>query len=190
MIARILAAVVLVAGVTAASPTSAMAAPIYASALVTSSNVTAFGSGIVTGAPDGGGLFLGSTFDPPAQLGSLTVSFATPLGNGVGADLVVLDVVSSTNETFNVEVSTNGVLFTSLGEFNAVANQVDFGAFAGAVNFVRLTNTSRTNSVDVDAVFGNFESTATVPEPTSLLLLGSGIAGLVARRRQRHARSA
>lgn len=50
----------------------AVAAPIYASALVTSTEVTAFGSGNVTGAPDGGGLFLRSDVDPQTRPGTFT----------------------------------------------------------------------------------------------------------------------
>ena len=62
----------------------ALAAPIslraafFAGGLVHSQFVTSFGSGLVTGAPDAGGLFLGDTFDPPAHPGFITVSFSTP----------------------------------------------------------------------------------------------------------------
>lgn len=165
---------------------AANAAPIYATTLVTQSNTTAFGSGLVTGAPDGGGRWLGSTSDPPALLGSLTVSFATALGNGPGADLVVVDVASSANETASVEVSSDGVTYTLIGSINAVANAIDFGAFTGPVSFVRLTNTSTQVSIDIDAVFGNYEfQAAPVPEPVSLLVFGGLVAvgGLVARKR-------
>lgn len=163
----------------------ATAAPIYATTLVSQTNTTSFGSGLVTGAPDGGGRWLGSTSDPPALLGSFIVSFATALGNGAGADLEIRDVASSANETFNVEVSSDGTAFTLLGEFSAVSNLVDFGAFLGPVSFVRLTNTSTLVSADIDALWGNYEFTGSVPEPTTLGLLGLGLAGLgFARKRK------
>ena len=62
----------------------ASAAPFYASALVDSQFVTPFGSGFVTGPPDGGGLFLSDTFDPPTNLGHVTVEFPSAAGDGPG----------------------------------------------------------------------------------------------------------
>ncbi len=68
--------------------------------------------------------------------------FGTPLVNGAGTDLHVLDVASSALETFNVEVSSDNLTYTLLGEFSATLNLIDFGAFAESVRYVRLTNTS------------------------------------------------
>jgi len=164
---------------------AAVAAPIYATSLVAASNVTPFGSGIVTGPPDIGGLWLGSTFDPPALLGSLTVGFATPLADGPGIDLTVVDVGSAPWETFTVEVSSDNVAFTLLGEFSATNNAVDFsGLFAGPVRYVRLTNTSDEYSADIDTLFGNYAAPNPVPEPGTLALVACALAALcIARSR-------
>lgn len=173
-----------VLGIVAQIAIPASAATIYASSLVSSSNVTSFGSGDVTGAPDDGGLWLGSTIDPPAQLGSFTVSFSTALGNGAGADLEILDIASSPDETFNVEVSTNNITYTLLGEYSATNNQIDFGAYNSPVSYVRLTNTSTVASADIDALWGNY---SVVPVPAAAWLFGSGLLGLVGLARRKKA---
>jgi len=149
-----------------------LAVPFYADALVDSMFVTSFGSGDVTGPPDGGGLFLGDTFDPPVNPGFLTVEFLTPAGNGSGFDFEVLDVASSTNETADVFVSSDGMAFSFVQSINAVANGVELGgAFAGPVRFLKIANSSTLVSIDIDAIRANY---VYVPEP------GSGITALIA----------
>lgn len=170
-----------------ASTTTAHAA-FFATTLVSANSTTSFGSGLVTGAPDGGGRFLGSSFDPPALLGDITVQFATALTNGAGTDLKVYDVASSASETFEVFVSSDNITYTSLGGFSATLNLIDFGAFAGPVSYVRLANTSRTVSVDIDALEGFYAAPigGAVPEASTwaMLIAGFGIVGASMRRRR------
>jgi hypothetical protein len=181
------AAIAALACAALAGASNAVATPIYATSLVASSSVTPFGSGIVTGPPDIGGLWLGSTVDPPAELGKLTVGFATALADGPGIDLVVVDEGSSPVETFNVEVSSDNITFTLLGEYSATNNGVDFaGLFAGSVRYVRLTNTTDEYSADIDTVYGNYAAPNPTAEPATLLLFAVALVALLlaARREQ------
>ena len=165
-----------------ASAPTICAASIFADSLVSSQFVTAFGSGLVTGPPDGGGLFLGDASDPPATPGFIVVHFASPLVDGAGDDIRVFDVVSSTNETADISVSSNGLSFTFVGGLNAVNNTLNIGGlFSGPFSYVRIANSSRTVSIDVDAV----EGLNAVPEPTTMLLLISGFGLLCFLRRVR-----
>ncbi len=179
----------LLAALALAIPAAAQAD--FASTLVSSSNTTSFGSGNVTGSPDSGGLWLGSTSDPPAVLGSFTVGFANPLGNGAGADLRIYDVASSANETFNVFLSSDNVTYTLIGEYSATNNLIDWDTlFAGPVSYVRLTNTSTVASADIDAIEGLYRFVGTaVPEPSTwaMLIFGFGLVGGAMRSRHRTA---
>lgn len=170
----------------AVSAGGAHAATYASSALRT--NTTDFGSGILTGAPDGGGTFLGSSFDPPAILGSIVFGFDVELFDGAGADFQLFEVASSANEIFDISLSNDGSLFTSLGIFNATQSLIDVGgAFAGGFSFIRLTNASTLVSADFDAVEAlNFRDAAVVPLPASvpLLLASLGMLGLVGRRKR------
>jgi hypothetical protein len=153
----------------------ARAAPTYADTLVSQQFTTAFGSGLVTGAPDGGGRFLGDSFDPPNNPGNIVVRFTNGLTTGAGEDLFVVDVASSANETANVEVSPDNVTFTFVGTLNAIANGLDFGAlYVGDFFYVRLSNASTRVSIDIDAVAGNFDAQPRqLPEPTTLSLVAA-----------------
>ncbi len=160
------------------------AAPVYADSFVSAVNSTSFGSGVVVGAPDKGGMFLGDSFDPPTQLGTLIVKFSNGLVDGAGNDLFVVDVFNTASEVVNLSVSADNINYTFVGQVNSVANQLDIaGAYTGTFYFVKIANASTSFSMDVDAVGGY--NAAPVPEPGTVALLATGLAvmGLVQRRR-------
>lgn len=172
----------------------AIAAPIYANSAVTQ-DVTSFGSGLLTGAPDNGGAFLSNTFDPPTLLGSITAGFAGGLTNGAGIDLVIHDCCSgslpSTNEFADVFVSTNGVAFTFLGAYGGPSqtNSFDFnGIFAGTGELRADHQYGKgCNSPDIDAFEGLYAAAVPEPESYAMLLTGPGLLGFAARRRKQQA---
>lgn len=169
---------------------SAMAALVYADSAVRV-DTTNFGSGVLTGAPDNGGAWLSNTSDPPTLLGSITAGFAGGLADGAGVDLVIYDCCSiggapSASESADVFVSTDGVSFTLLGAYGAGVNSFDFnGIYAGVVNYVRIVNTSRTDSPDIDAFQGNYAAATAVPEPAGLGLVALALAGVAGWSRRR-----
>jgi hypothetical protein len=157
----------------------------YADTLVSQQFTTSFGSGLVTGAPDGGGRFLGNSFDPPTNPGNIVVRFVDGLTTGVGADLFVVDIGSSTNETADIFVSPDNINYTFVGGLNAVANSLDFGAlYSGTFYYVRVANSSTLVSIDIDAVGGNFAA-APIPEPSTYAMFGVGLLFLGAMQRRR-----
>ncbi len=159
-------------------------AAIFASG-ATTENVTSFGSGVLTGAPDGGGAFLSNTFDPPTLLGSITWEFADALIDGAGDDLRLYEVAAFPNETFTVGLSADGMSFTTLGEFDSSNLLIDIaGLFMGPFLFVRVTNTSAVNSPDFDAIEGfHLASEIPVPAALPLMIAGLGAVGALTRRR-------
>jgi hypothetical protein len=170
-----------------AAPTQA--APIYADTLVsTTPPTTPFGSGLVTGAPDGGGIFLGV---PPSltPTSSITVGFNSPIGNGPGADLRIIDIESFSadpTETADVFVSTDGTTFFFVGSITGgnAAGSIDLqGVFNDPVNFVRITTTSTIDALDIDAIQANYAFNA-IPEPATLAVFGALALGAFGVRRR------
>ena len=117
-----------------AIPAVSLAVPIYADYVAEAQDVTYFGSGILTGAPDNGGAFLSNTYDPPTALGHITAGFSGGLTDGAGADLVIYDVYGGgplANEFADVFVSSDGLGFTFLGAYGAGLNSFDLNGEIG-----------------------------------------------------------
>lgn len=171
---------------------SGMAQAFFADALDSSSGTGVFGSGIVTGAPDGGGLFFPS---PDSPGGFITVEFFTAIGDGPGADIAIIDFGDTSadpSEPADIFVSTDGLGFTFIGSIiggPSPEGLIDIaGAFSDPVHFVKIENSlvgaPDGDGLDVDAVEGLNEFISAVPEPATLLLVGIGLAGFGFTRRR------
>ena len=157
----------------------------------TTTDVTSFGSGVLTGAPDSGGAFLSDTFDPPRAAGSIVFGFDVDLFDGPGDDFRLIDVGQTAAELYDVAISSDGLGFTSLGIFDTTAEFFDVaGAFAGIFSFIRVTNAGSVNSPDLDAAEA-LNIAAPIPVPAALPLLLTALGGLgVAGWRRRRASAA
>lgn len=139
-----------------------------------------------------------------------TIRYNTAIANGPGADLGIVSARFSTNDTFNLAVSTDGINFTASipfgpglavttgvsrafyygaspgGTFSATlfVTPVDLSAF-GLASGATIVATRTTSSPEGDLVR---VAGLTVPEPNSLALVCGGALSLFAwrHRRQHH----
>jgi hypothetical protein len=146
------------------------------------------GNGLLNGSPDQGYLAL----DPMSGLTALTYNLPNAVGTG---DVGITDANGNLSDGIRFEnvANLNGGItvmfyFSNLDSTNSMLADtgIPSGGFTGfTVPEVNDAWTFLAGGGGNNSYFGKSDADTTVPEPTSLLMLGSGLLGLagVARRR-------
>jgi hypothetical protein len=195
---------------------SANAAPITIDGITFPQGAASFADAVISYSP---GPDVGGTFaDPDSALGlpdynrpngaaslgeggTLVVRFtdnALTTSGSSTPDLHVFEVGQAT-EFFQVEISRNGSSWLNIGTVRGQPTSLDIDSVPGVVahalySWVRLTDVPPAQSffpngeADIDAV-GAISSTAPIPEPGTLSLVGMALLSIPAIRRRRAARS-